>query len=723
MNKDRAATISNIIEMRQPWAKKIANQESNLRSLSSELEYLEEKRQQLITQIDDERICEHLNEIHFARFIPLIESELKTLEKLKIRFCRNTLKIAIAGRARQGKSELLKSLTGLTDAEIPSGKKGDCTGVLSTIYHKPNIQTYANVWFHSERSFLDEVIALYYEQLSLGAIPRNIDMFANKQLPALPSELHTAKYKAMYEHLKTYHVNIEKYRHLLREPSPHQISRDEIRDYVAQYDVYGNSIYNYLAVQKVDIFCSFPNTDIGQIALKDTPGLGDTGIGNKERLLKTLGQDVDAIVFVRMPNSIGDAWRDYDVELYDNARTALTDLPIKLWSFMALNRTDKGSEHGDNSEACQRFTSNIGIKHIDVVDCITANCSNQEDASNILDEVLDYLAANITNLDKQYANTSKQRLDNDIQNPLKIELNKAKNVFGNILNGGEESRFDDLFDDFRKNLSTALERLLATFREQRDSQDEVLKAQFQQVLQKCGEDTGIPTIEEINVKRDELGGYAAAYSFYLHKIRTHLSRHFLSLDDALKHSIEQAKNSVADVLVTQCNLGELTDARGYEFIKKFHELIPHNLGHLKLAFQVFSNFNLSYRGLIQHRIRKHFDTITPDTAARLPQNPTAQDVIENLQELHPETVYKCEEALQSFLSEPSQAAFAMVEEFIDQALRAEGVDREWRALLREIRASVWVEFKDFAQRTRVKQEWVDLVEQVVTINESLNLNF
>lgn len=722
MNKNRAAKISNIIEMRCPFAEKIAQQESNLRVLNSKLDYLEEKRQQLITQIDDSSVCEHLKEISFEKFIPTIESELEPLEKLKARFCRDTLKIAIAGRARQGKSELLKSLTGLTDAEIPAGKRGDCTGARSTIYHKPNIQTYADVWFHSERSFLNDVITPYYEKLSLGVQPRNIDVFANKQLPALPSELYTsAKYKAMYEHLRTYHANIEKYRHLLREPSPRRISRDEIREYVAQYNVHGDPIYNYLAVQEVEIFCSFPNTDIGQIALVDTPGLGDTGVGNKERLQKILGQDVDAIVFVRMPNSI-EAWRDYDVELYDDARTALVDLPISLWSFMALNRTDKSSDNGDNLEACQRFAKNIAIKHINVVDCITANCANQEDANNVLDRVLDYLATNITTLDKQYADTSKQRLNN-IQSQLKTEINKTKNVFGNVLNGGEESCFDDLFDEFWNNITTALAQLLTTLKEQRDSQDEVLKNQVQQVLQRCREDTGIPTIEEINVKRNGLGAYTAAYSFYLHKIRTHLSRHFLSLDDALKHSIEQAKNSVADVLVTQGKLGGLIDARGYEFIKKVYELIPDNLGNLKLAFQVFSDFNLSYRGLIQHRIRKHFDTITPDTAARLPQNPTAQNVLENLQELQPETVFKCEEALQDFLSEPSQAAFAMVEEFIDQVLRAERIEREWRTLLREVRANVWVEFNDFAERNRVRQEWLNLVEQVVAINESLNLNF
>ena len=33
---------------------------------------------------------------------------------------------------------------GLTNAEIPGGKRGHCTDVRSTIDHKPNIQTYAD---------------------------------------------------------------------------------------------------------------------------------------------------------------------------------------------------------------------------------------------------------------------------------------------------------------------------------------------------------------------------------------------------------------------------------------------------------------------------------------------------------------------------------------------------------------------------------------------------
>lgn len=113
----------------------------------------------------------------------------------------------------------------------------------------------------------------------------------------------------MYEHLQRYYINFDKYQRLLRETSALRISRNQIREYVAQDTLDGQRIYfNYLAVKEVKIFCQFPNADVGNIALVDMPGLGDTGIGDEERLMKTLGQDVDAVLFVRMPKPSGDYW-------------------------------------------------------------------------------------------------------------------------------------------------------------------------------------------------------------------------------------------------------------------------------------------------------------------------------------------------------------------------------------------------------------------------------
>ena len=123
---------------------------------------------------------------------------------------------------------------------------------------------------------------------------------------------------AKYDHLCRYHQNLHKYRDALSEPSPRRVPRHEIREYVAQDTVDRRRIYfNYLAVREVKIVCSFPNVDIGQIALVDMPGLGDTEIGDEERMIKTLGQDIDLVLFVRMPKSTGDFWAKEDVELYD----------------------------------------------------------------------------------------------------------------------------------------------------------------------------------------------------------------------------------------------------------------------------------------------------------------------------------------------------------------------------------------------------------------------
>lgn len=54
--------------------------------------------------------------------------------------------------------------------------------------------------------------------------------------------------------------------------------------------------------------------------------------------------------------------------------------------------------------------------------------------------------------------------------------------------------------------------------------------------------------------------------------------------------------------------------------------------------------------------------------------PTAQQVLTHLKTAHAEAVYKCETALEDLLCEPSQAAFAIAEEFLDRILRAAGVE-------------------------------------------------
>lgn len=724
---NRTEKIASIIDKRRPLAQKIQGVEANLRSLSSALSHLEDHRDRLLTRIDDQNARKRLQEIDFTAIQRKINTELHTLEKLKVRFCRDTLNIGVVGRARQGKSRLLQSLTGLTAAEIPDGDRQHCTGVRSTIYHNPNVNTYGEVWFHSERSFLQEVISPYYEKLRLGNQPITIEDFARKPLPSLPQDLPGyAEPGAMYEHLTRYHTHLEKYRHLLREPSPQRISRDEIREYVAQDTPDGQRIFfNYLAVREVKIFCNFPNADVGKIALVDMPGLGDTGVGDEDRMIKTLAQEVDLVMFVRMPKSSGDYWADVDVRLYDTACAALVDLPVELWSFMVLNQTSANSKNGDNSNNCKDLAGTVTEKHLKVVNCLIANCADTEAANQVLDQALNYLVVNIISLDQQYGAFCQERLI-QLHNSVNTELQKARDVLN--LESQQNNWFPlfvQLFDQLWNDLTSGLERLLRQLKEQRNQQDGDFKQQVEAAIQTCRDDPGIPSLEQIEKRRDRVGGYPNAYYEYLNEIRAHLSQNFLLLDEALKQSLFQVKANVAQVLMSQGRLGGLTKGQKQEFLKEMTNIIPENLSKLKLGFHILSEFEISYRGLIQHRIRKYLDGLTPDeTTLKLSASPSAKEILANLKALHGEAVYHCETALENLLCEPSQAAFAIVEEFVDRVLRAEGAKTEWRIFLEEVRSEVWqTEFEQLGERTKMRLEWLNSVEQVAAANQLNSLQF
>jgi len=732
MPENRTAKIASIIEQRRPFKEKIGAVKANINALALNLKNLAECRDRLIPQVEDLNVINCLQEINFLTIQSRIAEELAVLTKLEARFSRDTLNIGVVGRARQGKSRLLQSLTGLTAAEIPDGDRQHCTGVRSMIHHHPNVETYGEVWFHSERSFLDEVIAPYYDKLSfLGRKPITIQEFASNTLPALPEkDRGSAVIGAMYEHLSRYHQRFHEYRHLLQQSSPRRITKDAIREYVAQDNLSGDRIYfNYLAVREVKIFCSFPNADVGQISLVDMPGLGDTGLGDEDRLVKTLGQEVDAVLFVRMPSAKGDFLGDVDVKLYDTARSALVDLPINLWSFMVFNRTGTGSKNGDNLLNCQDLAGEMANKHINVVECVTANCANGEEANEVLDRVLDYLVLKITALDKQYTSLCQQKLF-DIQKAVDAELNKARNVLAQTKQLPELAHFEVLFDGLWDEITSGLERFLMDLDKQINKQDRDFEAQVKAALQACRSDPGIPTEQEIEVRRDREKSYEIAYNQYLNEIRSHLSEKFLSLDDGLKRSLDRVKLQVAKILVEQGRLGGLTAKRGADFIGKVAERIPEELipgqpSKLKFGFQILAEFTLSYRGMIQHRIRKCLNGITPDTTTlSLSKSPNAKQVLSSLKSLQSEAVYECENTLEKFLCEPSQAAFAIMEEFLDRVLRAEGVKTEWRIFLNEERSTIWPsEFEQLGERTRQRREWLTAIENVATANQSDLMQF
>jgi energy-coupling factor transporter ATP-binding protein EcfA2 len=711
MNKSEE--IQSIIAQRQPLAKKLADIETGLSSLYAAIQRLEQERdRQLQHWAGDDATQSKLQKLNFASFQQNIMEHLASLGTLQKRFSRKTLNIGVIGRMGQGKSTLLQSLTGLNNEVIPALPGKACTAARSTIRHQPGNLTTAEIQFHDRDSFLQEIIIPYYQKLGLTPIPGSFEAFAHSALPSLPTGADQTDIN-IYNRLKDdYHTHATQYQEYLGRGSLTLQDESQISNYVASQYNQDYQLINHecLAVKQVQISCPFRFEEIGAIALVDVPGLGDFRLGDESLVIEALAQEVDFILFIRKPSKDRANFEQNDTQLYALANKALNDLPSRSIFVLNADRT------GENQESCRSLKRDIDLKAVQmpVLDCVIADCSSPEEAnSKVLQTVLDNLRSNVTQLDRKYAEQKIADLQASLIE-LKQQLQLAQGILPDIDIYEIEARYDDLFEDFWRTITNKMTDLLRKdLIKTRENPDENLKNQIETVLQNCKKNIDMPTIEEVEERNSTLGAYATTYSEYLIDLRTNLSRKFLDMDKGLKKTIEATKAKVADVLVEKCDLGGLATVRGSDFLAEVASQIPSEYTELKKGFDILSEFNLSYRGLIQHRIRLQLDTLTPDKTALLEKKgANAQGILENLNELYQETLFNCENALNGFLSEPSQASFAIVEEFADRVLRAKNARKEWKRFLRPKRGQIWADFEKLQKQIDASQEWSKLLDSV-----------
>jgi hypothetical protein len=490
----RQERISDILKIRAPFLQVVLAIQGELQQYMNILRDMENLRTRLMKQSAPE-MAKSLEDLQFATIGQELAQTLRDLEKPQSRFARRTLNIGVIGRARQGKSRLLQSLSGLTSQVIPTGSAGHCTGTRSLICHSPGRQE-AEIFFYDERRFLTDVLAPYYEKLGLGTPPSSLAQFGSTPLPPLPTSgiqaRHHARSGAMYQHLQNYKNNLSLYSPFINK-QPLRIPLQQVREYVAQDSADGQQTFaNYLAVQEARIYCDFGQKDVGQIALVDMPGLGDTGVGAEERLIAALGEALDVVLFVMMPQPGGAVLSDVDFELYDLAYHALDGIPIDRWSFMVLNRTTPSRQEqaepqaqgslssatgplmGNNHRNCERISDLIRSgkagsagRNIRVVNCLIADCSKASDAKElVLEETLQYLVQEIAHLDSMYMSAWQKRLQ-DLRDKVRSEIEKAlQRLSAKQERSQNEKRFDELFTKLWEELLKAADELVLTLENQ-----------------------------------------------------------------------------------------------------------------------------------------------------------------------------------------------------------------------------------------------------------------
>ena len=147
--------IQRIIEKRKPFAHNITEAQSSLARI---IRHYKELRGLCRNTLADESLSEErkaVDKIFSAFSLDKAEELAHDLENIQKRLSRDTLNIAVIGKARQGKSRLLRTITGLSQYEIPDNDGPVCTGVRSDIVNDPDApEAWAYVDFLSEDDFV-----------------------------------------------------------------------------------------------------------------------------------------------------------------------------------------------------------------------------------------------------------------------------------------------------------------------------------------------------------------------------------------------------------------------------------------------------------------------------------------------------------------------------------------------------------------------------------------
>ena len=352
--------------------------------------------------------------------IERLKASIKECDRLEKRFSRDTINISVIGKARQGKSRLLQSISGLENDIIPADNGGDCTGAKSLICNAIG-ETRAEVSFFTEAELCAQV-QKYLDVIDTGITLRDASSIPLINLSKIdtPDVLDTNKKSSLYEHLCKYVRHYNKYAKnlgtvkIVNDPS-------KIRNYVAQYSIDGTLTYDYLSVKEVKIYTEFVYSNAGKIMLVDTIGLGDTSIGLREKLIETMIDDSDAAILLRRPDHHGDGIREDDNELYDLINSKMGGRALDKWLFYILNVWDENKKSGD--AMYDKLIPKLG-KTLKAAFIAKVNCGNKKDVEdNLLLPLLKSLSENLEDVDSNLLVTA---------NGVFID---AYNSFQNLLNG------------------------------------------------------------------------------------------------------------------------------------------------------------------------------------------------------------------------------------------------------------------------------------------------
>ncbi len=662
------------------------------------------------------------------------------LKSLRSRFGRETINLVVIGRARQGKSRLLQTITGLDTTCIPDGGSLDCTAVKSVIVNANNRKD-AIIHFYTRDEFFKDIIVPYYEGLKLDPVSTLGDFEADFRIGELKVQGGNIELK---KHLSSYQANFSNYKELLGSNSE-TIQHSQIREFVAQDDMEGNrNVYsNYFAVKYVEVFARFPQAELGKVTVVDLPGIGDTKLGITENILEEIKNNIDIVFFIKKPSASGDHLGSDYIGLYDEISEQIKPIPLEKCSYLILNKDQA------NSKLCHDIKDEMPKSGLQVSDTKIVDVTNPIEVQQLMQDSLNHLTDNISEIDKNFIQSIIKSIETlsvavkDI-----IEENNMK-IFDE--NSGAD-KLDKLFKTWIENLRAKLNMYLDELREIERSED----GKYNKIFETNIENVRLSAeSKKEKYKQDIMDGlagqrgkkYEKIQDFY-NEFRTELSKEFFDLDNRLDEIMDSMKQCIVDIFSDdEINIHRIIEVEDDPKItlRNLEEAllkIGMKENEIVKSLKNFREFRLLYRGIMHNKVRKeinrHLDieNTNNDTIENEFQDiqdnikkVTVSDMIDGnwstetiaekiIEEDYDNAIKDATNILYYFVQEPDQTVTSITEELIDGIVIPVKIEDEWKALLRRNAFNVW---QDEFDALRQQKENSQIIENAqMTIQKILN---
>lgn len=339
-----------------------------------------------------------LHGIRFGEVIQSLKDAERKLERAHDRLTRDGVNIGVAGRARQGKSQILQMLTGLSDKQIPTGAHGFCTATQSEITNSSRLS--AKVHYMTGPEFLQKQILYAYQPrgavdgaLGLSPAPSSVSAFRASTIPPLPPDS---------ESLDKVH-----WKHLL------QLQQELTDDLVSKLDSGAVEIENIADLRKfltkddgdklhyvidhVSIEVPFPVALPLGVKVFDLPGLRDPAPGIINTMLTNLREKADIVLLLRRPDPAGDDWGqdDHDICKLINSIYKGEGIEPKDWVQLVMNEDLRpGSNNSENVAAMSKTA--LAEVELQPAKC---NCADPSSVQQMIDGNIRALVEKVSVID------------------------------------------------------------------------------------------------------------------------------------------------------------------------------------------------------------------------------------------------------------------------------------------------------------------------------------